>query len=76
MTKGTWQVQPIQATIIEILQEKGSMTTADLFEAIKAFYSEIGFAGLKKILMKMEITRLVSVSSLLKDKQLVQLKKR
>jgi hypothetical protein len=76
MRGGIWQVQPIQATIIEILQEKGSMTTSDLFETVQAFYSEIGFADLMKILMKMEVTNLVSVSSLLKDKQLVQLKKR
>jgi hypothetical protein len=76
MTRGIWQVQPLQATIIEILQEKGSMTTDALFEALKAFHAMFGFADLRKTLMKMELTGLVFVSSLPKDRQLVRLKKR
>lgn len=76
MAGNTWKVQPIYATVIEILIEKGSMTDTDLFEALKAFYKEIGFDDLNKTLMEMEITGLISVSSLTKDKRLVQLKKK
>jgi transcription initiation factor IIE alpha subunit len=76
MTENTWQVQPLYATVIEILMEKGSMTDSDLFEALKAFYREIGFDDLNKTLMKMEVTGLISVSSLTKDRRLVQLKKK
>jgi hypothetical protein len=76
MSGSTWKVQPVYATVIEILIEKGSMTDSDLFEALKAFYKEIGFDDLNKTLMEMEITGLISVSSLTKDKRLVQLKKK
>ena len=76
MSRSTWQVQPIYATVMEILQEKGSLTDSDLFEVLKAFYKDIGLDDLNKTLMRMEVTRLISVSSLTKDKRLVQLKKK
>jgi hypothetical protein len=72
----TWKVHPVYATVIEILREKGSMTDGELFEALRAFYKEIGLDELNKTLMCMEITGLISVSSLTKDKRLVQLTKK
>ena len=76
MSGSTWKVQPVYATVIEILVEKGSMSDSDLFEALRAFYRDIGFDDLNKTLLEMEITGLISVSSLTKDKRLVQLKKK
>ena len=76
MSGNTWQVQPVYATVIEILEEKGSLTDAELFEVLKAFYREIGFDDLNKTLMRMEVTGLISVSSLAKDRRRVQLMKR
>jgi transcription initiation factor IIE alpha subunit len=76
MLRNTWKVQPIHITVIEILEEKGSLTDEDLFDTLKAFYKEIGFDDLSRTLMKMEVTRLISVSSMSKDKRLVQLNKR
>jgi hypothetical protein len=75
MSGSTWKVQPIYTTVIEILEEKGSLSDGELFETLKAFYKEIGFDDLNKTLMKMEVIGLVSVSSLSKDKRLVQLRK-
>jgi len=76
MTGNTWKVQPVYATVIEILREKGSITDAELFDALRAFYREIGLDDLNNTLMKMEVSRLISVSSLAKDKRLVQLIKK
>ncbi len=76
MSGNTWQVQPVYATVIEILEEKGSITDAELFDVLKAFYKEIGFDDLNKTLMRMEVTGLISVSSLAKNRRLVQLRKR
>jgi hypothetical protein len=52
------------------------MTDAELFDALRAFYKEIGLDELNKTLMRMEVTGLISVSSLAKDKRLVQLTKK
>ncbi len=76
MPGNTWKVQPIHTTIIEILQEKGSLTDVELFDTLKAFYKEIGLSDFNKSLMKMEVTGLISVSSLTKDKLLIQLTKK
>ncbi len=69
-------MQPVYATVLEVLREKGSMADSELFEALKAFYREIGFDDLNKTLMQMEVTGLINVSSLAKDKRLVQLVKK
>jgi hypothetical protein len=72
----TWKVIPFQVIVIEILEKKSSLTDAELFEALKAFYKNIGFDDLNKTLMEMEITGLIYVSSFMKGKRLVQLRKR
>ncbi|MCW4020054.1 MAG: hypothetical protein NWF14_02335 [Candidatus Bathyarchaeota archaeon] len=76
MSGNTWQVQPVYVTIIEILEEKGAITDVELFEVLKAFYEKMGFDDLNKTLMRMEVTGLISVSSRVKDRRLVQLMKR
>jgi hypothetical protein len=76
MSGNTWKLQPVYATVIEVLREKGSITDSELFDALRAFYREIGFDDLNKTLMQMEVTGLISVSSLAKDKRLVQLTKK
>ncbi len=76
LTGNTWKVHPIYLTVIEILRGKGSITDIDLFDALKAFYREIGFDDFNKTLMNMEVSGLISVSSLAKDKRLVQLIKK
>jgi len=72
----TWKVQPLHLIVVEILEKKGSISDTELFEALKAFYKEIGFGALNRTLMKMEISRLIHVSSLAKGKRLVRLIKR
>jgi len=76
MSGNTWKIQPVYATVIEILREKGSITDVELFDALRAFYKEIGLSDLNKTLMRMEVTGLISVSSLTKDRRLVQLTKK
>jgi hypothetical protein len=76
MPGNTWRVQPVYTTIVEILRQKGSLTDLELFEVLKAFYKEIGLAEFNTTLMKMEVTGLISVSSLSKDRWLVQLTKK
>jgi len=72
----TWKVQPIHLIIVETLEKKGSLADTELFEALKSFYKEIRFDDLNRTLMKMEVTNLISVSSLTKGNRLVQLTKR
>jgi len=72
----TWKIHPVYLTIMEILQEKGSVTDTDLLEMLKAFYKEIGLDDLNRNLMAMEISGLIHVSSLTRGKRLVQLREK
>jgi len=72
----TWKVQPIHLIVVEALEKKGPLADTELFKALKAFYEEMRFDDLNRTLMKMEVTNLISVSSLAKGKRLVQLMKR
>ena len=72
----TWKIYPVYLTIMEILQKKGSTTDTELLEMLKAFYKEIGLDDLNKTLMAMEISGLIHVSSLTRERRLVQLKKK
>ncbi|MBS7634723.1 MAG: hypothetical protein QXR06_03315 [Candidatus Bathyarchaeia archaeon] len=72
----TWRIQPLHMVIIEILEKKGSLTDAELLEALKSVYKDLSINELNKTLMRMEITGLISVSSLTKGRRLVQLIKK
>ena len=72
----TWKIHPVYLTIMEILQEKGSTTDAELLEMLKAFYKEIGLDDLNRNLMAMEISGLIHVSSLTRGRRLIQLKEK
>ena len=79
MLSKTWRIQPLPMIIIEILKRKGSLTDVDLLETLKSsfsLYRDLSFNELNKTLMKMEITGLISVSSLTKGRRLVQLAKK
>jgi len=76
MAMSTWKIHPVYLTIIEILQEKNSITDEELLEMLKAFYKEIGLDDLNRTLMRMEISGLIHVSSLTKGRRLVQLKEK
>jgi hypothetical protein len=76
MSTKTWKVKPLYAVMSEILDKKGSMNDMELFESLKVFYKDVGFDEFNKTLMKMELSGLVSVSSLTKGRRLVRLVKR
>jgi len=78
MSVKTWKFQPLQMAIIEFLEKKGSLTDIDLLEALKSssLYKDLSFNELNKVLMRMEIGGLISVSSLTKGRRLVQLNKK
>jgi transcription initiation factor IIE alpha subunit len=72
----TWKIQPLNMVIVEILEKKGSLTDVELLEALKSIYKDLSINELNKTLMRMEITGLISVSSLTKGRRLVQLTKK
>ena len=72
----TWYPHPLDLTIVEVLEKKGAMTDAELFDVLRETHEDLGFGVLNKTLMKMEVQGMVYVSSLTKGKRRVELVKR
>lgn len=72
----TWYPHPLDLTVVEILEKKGAMTDAELFDVLRETHEDLGFGALNKTLMKMEVQGKVYVSSLTKGKRRVELVKR
>lgn len=62
-------------TIIELLENKGSMSDMDLFNLLKESQEDVGFRTFNQTLMKMEIEGKIHVSSLTRGKRRVELVK-
>ena len=76
MAVRTWYPHPLDLTIVEVLEKKGAMTDAELFDVLRETHEDLGFGTLNKTLMKMEVQGKVYVSSLTKGKRRVELVKR
>lgn len=74
----TWKVQPLHMAIVEVLERKSSLTDVDLLEVLKSTsqFKDLSFNEMNKALMKMEIAGLISVSSFVKGRRLIQLSKK
>jgi hypothetical protein len=73
LSKRIWKPQLLHITILEILERKGSLTDAELYDLIKGFHGEAGFGDLNKALMRLEIQGKVYVSTLTKRHRKVEL---
>jgi len=71
-----WRPYPIYTMIADILKKKGSMTDEELLEAVKMFYRDADADDLNKTLMKMEISGMITVSTLMRGKRLIELRRR
>ncbi len=73
MSVKTWSPHPLYVEIAEILERKGPLTDAELFDLLKESRGDISFGTLNKTLMEMEIKGKVYVSSLTRGKRRVEL---
>ncbi|MGQ9543055.1 MAG: hypothetical protein ACUVTM_03035 [Candidatus Bathyarchaeia archaeon] len=55
------------------MQKKGAMPDTDLHKELKDYFGDISFREVNRILMKLELTGIVRVSRLLKNKRRVEL---
>jgi len=76
MAVKTWKSRPLDLTIVEVLEKKGPMTDAELFDEMRETHEDLGFGTLNQTLMKMEVEGKVYVSSLTRGKRRVELVKR
>ncbi|UCG36925.1 MAG: hypothetical protein JSV64_01215 [Candidatus Bathyarchaeota archaeon] len=76
MAVKTWKPHPLSIVILELLQRKGPVTDAELYEMVKGVVGDLDFNSLNRELMKLEIEGMLHVSALARGKRRVELLKR
>jgi len=70
----TWKTHPAYFVALEILKKKGSMTDTDLLEALTEEFADLGFKDFNELLMRLEISGKITLSSMARGKRRVELK--
>ncbi|HDD70006.1 hypothetical protein CW707_01380 [Candidatus Bathyarchaeota archaeon] len=69
----TWKTHPAYYVLLEILQKKGAMKDAELFEALNEEFKDLGFKDFNELLMRLEIGGKIRTTSLARGKRRVEL---
>jgi len=69
----TWKTHPAYFVVLEILQKKGAMTDADLFEAVTEEFEDLGFKDFNEMLMRLEIGGKIRTLSMARGKRRIEL---
>lgn len=69
----TWKTHPAYYVLLEILQKKGAMKDAELFEVLNEEFKDLGFKDFNELLMRLEIGGKIRTTSLARGKRRVEL---
>ena len=69
----TWKTRPAYFVLLEILNKKGAMTDAELFDALSEEFKDLGFKDLNELLMRLEIGGKIRTTSMARGKRRVEL---
>lgn len=72
MPMKTWKTRPAHFVLLEILSKKGAMADADLFEMIKEEFEDLGFKDFNELLMRLEVSGKIRVTSTARGKRRIE----
>lgn len=73
MPTKTWKTHPAYFFLLDLLTKKGAMTDADLFEALVDECKDLGFKDFNELLMKLEISGKIRLTSMSRGKRRIEL---
>ncbi len=68
----TWKTRPAYFYLMEVLNKKGDMTDDDLFDQMRDEYEDLGYKDFNNLLLKLEISGKVRVSSMARGKRRIE----
>ena len=68
----TWKTRPAYFYLMEVLKKKGDMTDDDLFDQMRDEYEDLGYKDFNNLLLKLEISGKVRVSSMARGKRRIE----
>lgn len=69
----TWKTHPAYFVLLDLLQKKGALTDAELFEALTEEFEDLGFKDFSVLLMRLEISGKIRLTSLARGKKRIEL---
>jgi len=69
----TWKTRPAYYLLLEILKKKGTLTDAELFEALSEEFKDLGFKDFNNLLMRLEISGRIRTASMVRGKRRIEL---
>jgi hypothetical protein len=68
-----WKTHPAYFTLIAVLQKKGALTDAELYDALTEEFEDLGYKDFSNLLMRLEISGKIRVTSMSRGKRRVEL---
>ncbi len=69
----TWKTRPAYFYLLEVLKKKGDMTDEVLYDQMHDEYEDLGFKDFNMLLLKLEVSGKVRVSSMARGKRRIEL---
>jgi hypothetical protein len=73
MPTKTWKTLPAYFTVLTTLQKKGAVVDTELYEALTEEFRDLGYKDFSDILMRLEISGRIRVTSMSRGKRRVEL---
>jgi hypothetical protein len=73
MPTKTWKTHPPYFVLIDLLQKKGALPEAELFDALTNEFEDLGFKDFNELLMRLEISGRIRLTSMSRGKRRVEL---
>lgn len=73
MPTKTWKTHPAYFVLLDLLEKKGALTDAELFDALVEAFKDLGFKDFNEILMRLEISGKIRMTSMARGKRRVEL---
>ena len=70
----TWKTHPVYYVLLEILKKKDGMADTNLFEVLNEQFADLGVKDFNELLMRLEISGKIRVTSLSRGKRRVELR--
>lgn len=73
MPMRTWKTIPAYFTLMTTLQKKGAVADTELYEALTEEFEDLGYKDFSDLLMRLEISGKIRVTSMSRGKRRVEL---
>lgn len=69
----TWKTHPAYTSLLSLLQKKGALAESELFDALIEEFEDLGFKDFNELLMRLEVSGKIRVTSMSRGKRRVEL---